>query len=164
MKSQILISVVLTALFGISTAFAVPNWMRVLRGITAPSDTADDTLTTVNHPPTVTLHPRAFRSTLPVEADSSDARRSPKVPTTRDNGINSWGGFTRREEESSNTNTDTRESKNSTNHGDGKYQTIYRRGVAGNPGAIIGIVLGCLAFVGIMVWFGVCYYNGTLVD
>ncbi|KHE80666.1 hypothetical protein GE21DRAFT_1337191 [Neurospora crassa] len=163
MKSQILISVVLTALFGISTAFAVPNWMRVPRGITALFDAVGGTPTTISHPTTVIVHPHAVRSTLPVEADSSDARRSPKVPTTKDNGINSWGGFTRREEESSNTNTDTRESKNPTNHGDGKYQTIYRRGVAGNPGAIIGIVLGCLAFVGIMVWFGVCYYNGPVV-
>ncbi|EGZ78655.1 hypothetical protein NEUTE2DRAFT_48471 [Neurospora tetrasperma FGSC 2509] len=164
MKSRILISFVLIALFGISTAFAVPNWMRVPRSVTALSDSADGTPTTVSHPTTVPVHPHAVTFTSPAEGTSSDTKRSPKVPTTKDNGINSWGGFTRRKDESSNTNTDTRESKNPTSNGDGKHQAIYRRGVAGNPGAIIGIVLGCLAVVGVMIWFGVCYHNGTVVN
>lgn len=164
MKSQILISFVLTALFGISTAFAVPNWLRVPRSVTALSDSADGTPTTISHPIIVTVRPRNVRSTSSAESTSPPSKRSPKVPTTKDNGISSWGGFTRRKDESSNTNTDTRGSEKPESNDDGRHQAIYRRGVAGNPGAIIGIVLGCLAFVGIMVWFGVCYHNGTVVD
>ncbi|KAL0466487.1 hypothetical protein QR685DRAFT_580571 [Neurospora intermedia] len=163
MKSQILTSFVLTAILGISTAFAVPNWTQVPRGAAVLSDSADDTPTTISHPTTVTVHPRAVRSTLPVEETPSDAKRSPKVPTTKDDDINSWGGFARREDENSNTNTDTRGSEKPTSHNDGRHQTIYRRGVAGNPGAIIGIVAGCLFVVG-LIWFGVCYYNGTMVN